>query len=140
MDQAELVNFVRARGFGVIASRGPDGSPQAALVGIAATDQGELVFDCSRGSRKYANIEHHRAVALVVGWDDEVTVQIEGAAEVLAGADLDRCKIVPAVPGWAAAGRVTRDRPHPRDTAVAALLGLPTRHVQQLRHRLVTVP
>lgn len=92
MDQAELVNFVRARGLGVIASCGPDGSPQAALVGVAATDQGELVFDCSRGSRKYANIERQRAVALVVGWDDEVTVQIEGAAEVLAGADLDRCK------------------------------------------------
>jgi len=37
MDRRELIDFVRARGLGVIASRGPDGSPQAALVGIAAT-------------------------------------------------------------------------------------------------------
>jgi len=51
-----------------------------------------LVFDCSRGSRKYANIEHDPAVALVVGWDDEVTVQVEGSAQILGGADLERCK------------------------------------------------
>lgn len=91
MDLAEVIDFVRARGLGVVASRGPFGSPQAALVGIAATDQGELVFDCSRSSRKYANIESDPTVALVVGWDDEVTIQIEGRAEVLSGVDLQRC-------------------------------------------------
>jgi len=91
VDKTELITFVRARGLGVIASRGPDGSPQAALIGIAATDQGELVFDCSRGSRKYANIKRDPSVALVVGWDDEVTVQIEGRGDVLSGVDLGRC-------------------------------------------------
>jgi hypothetical protein len=93
LDRPELIDFVRARGLGVIASRGPDGSPQAALVGIAATDEGELVLDCSRGSRKYANIESDPAVAVVVGWDDEVTVQVEGSAQILGGADLERCKV-----------------------------------------------
>ncbi|MEP6563173.1 MAG: pyridoxamine 5'-phosphate oxidase family protein [Nakamurella sp.] len=68
MNQAELIGFVRARGLGVIASRGPNGSPQATLVGIAATDQGELVVDCPRGSRKFANIERNPSIALVVGW------------------------------------------------------------------------
>jgi len=92
MDRRELIDFVRVRGLGVIASRGPDGSPQAALVGIAATDQAEIVFDCSRGSRKYANIARDPAVALVVGWEDEVTVQIEGSAQILSGTDLERCK------------------------------------------------
>ena len=92
MNQTELIDFVRARGLGVIASSGPDGSPQAALVGIAATDHGELVFDCSRDSRKYANIERDPSIALVVGWDDEVTVQIEGRGDVLSGVDLERCK------------------------------------------------
>ncbi len=92
MDRSELIEFVRARGLGVIASRGPDGCPQAALVGIAATDQGEIVFDCSRRSRKYSNIERDTAVALVVGWNDEVTVQVEGTAQILSGTDLERCK------------------------------------------------
>lgn len=35
MDRRELIGFVRARGLGVIASCGPNGSPQAALVGSA---------------------------------------------------------------------------------------------------------
>ncbi len=91
MDRAELVGFVRSRGLAVVATRGPDGAPQAALVGIAATDTGELVFDCSRESRKYVNIERHPEVAVVVGWDDEVTVQIEGLADVLTGDELKRC-------------------------------------------------
>lgn len=60
-------------------------------MGIAATDRGEIVFDCSQGSRKYANIARDPAIALVVGWDDEVTVQIEGRAQVLSGTDLQRC-------------------------------------------------
>lgn len=89
MDRRELIDFVRACGPGVIATRGPDGSPQAAL---AATDQGEIVFDCSRHSRKYANIVHNPAVALVAGWDNEVTVQVEGSAQILSATDLERCK------------------------------------------------
>jgi PPOX class probable F420-dependent enzyme len=91
MDRTEMIEFVRARGLAVVASRGPDGAPQAALVGIAATDVGELIFDTSRDSRKYANIERHPQVAVVVGWEDEVTVQIEGSADVLSGDDLTRC-------------------------------------------------
>lgn len=87
-----MVQFIRARGLAVVASRGPEGAPQAALVGIAATDQGELVFDCSRDSRKYANVARNPQVALVVGWDDEVTVQIEGSADVPTGEDLERCR------------------------------------------------
>jgi PPOX class probable F420-dependent enzyme len=85
------VAFVRRRGLGVIASRGPDGSPQAALIGIAATDQGEIVFDTTRSSRKYRNIAADPRVALVVGLDDEVTVQAEGVADLPRGEELRRC-------------------------------------------------
>lgn len=56
MDRAQFVEFVRRRGLAVIATRGPDGAPQAALVGITATDRGELVFDTARQSRKCANL------------------------------------------------------------------------------------
>jgi PPOX class probable F420-dependent enzyme len=87
MDKQELISFVRERGLAVVASRGPDGNPQAALVGIAATDRGELVFDTTTTSRKYANIERDPHVAVVIGWDDEVTVQLEGTADILRGSD-----------------------------------------------------
>ena len=92
MNKAELAAFVRSRGLGVVASRGPSGSPQAALVGLAATDRGELVFDCSRDSRKYVNIAQHPEVAIVIGWTEEVTVQVEGLADILSGENLERCR------------------------------------------------
>lgn len=93
MDRAELVDFTRRMGLAVVATLGPDCAPQAALVGIAATDAGELVFDTSRVSRKVANLQREARVAVVIGgWQDEVTVQCEGVADILDGSDLARCR------------------------------------------------
>lgn len=91
MDRAQFVEFVHRRGLAVVATRGPNGAPQAALVGIAATDRGELVFDTARSSRKVANLQAFPRVALVIGWDDEITLQCEGHAEVITGAERERC-------------------------------------------------
>jgi PPOX class probable F420-dependent enzyme len=92
VDRAELIPFIRERGLAVVSTSGPDGAPQAALVGVAATDDAEIVFDTPSDSRKFANIGRDPRVALVVGWEDEVTVQCEGVADVLEGAELDRCR------------------------------------------------
>jgi PPOX class probable F420-dependent enzyme len=92
MDLDELVDFVRQRGLGVVATCAPDGVPEAALVGIAATDQGELVFDTSTTSRKHRNLQASPRVAVVIGWDDEVTIQCEGMADIPAGEDRRRCR------------------------------------------------
>jgi pyridoxine/pyridoxamine 5'-phosphate oxidase len=90
VDQSQLIELLRERGLAVIASRGPGGEPQAALVGIAATDRAELLFDTSTSSRKYANLTADPRVAVVIGWEDEVTCQLEGLADVLQGAELRR--------------------------------------------------
>jgi hypothetical protein len=79
VDQQQFINFVHQRGLAVIATRGAVGSPQAALIGITATGRGELVFDTSRSSRKYRNLSAFAQVALVIGWDNEMTVQCEGS-------------------------------------------------------------
>ena len=91
MDQRQFINFVRQRGLAVLATRGADGAPQAALIGITATERGELVFDTSRSSRKYRNLSAFAQIALVIGWDNEMTVQCEGTADIPTGADRDRC-------------------------------------------------
>ena len=91
MTKEQLVEFVRQRGLAVVATRAPDGEPQAALVGVAATAAGEIVFDTLTSSRKYRNISSHPRVALVIGWDDEVTLQSEGVADLPLGEDLLRC-------------------------------------------------
>jgi PPOX class probable F420-dependent enzyme len=90
LKRGELVEFVRRRGLAVVATRGPDGPPQAALVGVAATNHGELVFDTVSRSRKCANLRAFPRAALVIGWENEVTLQCEGEADVLTGNERDR--------------------------------------------------
>ncbi len=90
MTRAQLVQFVCRRGLAVVATRVPDGSPQAALVGIAATDRGDLVFDTAAQSCNCRNLRAFPRVAVVVGWDDEVTLG-EGDADILGGTQRDRC-------------------------------------------------
>lgn len=91
MDRRQLVTFIRQRSLAVIATRGSDGAPQAALIGVAATDRAEIIFDTSIRSRKYRNIQACPRVAVVIGFDDEVTVQCEGTADILTGTERDRC-------------------------------------------------
>ena len=67
-----------------------DGKPQAAVVGFAVTDDLEFVFDTLKQSRKAQNLLTNRHVALVIGWDDEITVQVEGLADFPSGDDLHR--------------------------------------------------
>ncbi len=74
MDPSQLVTFIRQRGLAVIATRGA-----------------EIIFDTSMRSRKYRNIQDCPRVAVVIGWDDEVTVQCEGTADILTGSDRERC-------------------------------------------------
>jgi general stress protein 26 len=47
----------------------------------------EIIFDTVKTSRKYQNILHNPNVALAAGWDEEVTVQYEGIAEILGTGD-----------------------------------------------------
>jgi len=49
------------------------------------------VFDTAARSRKCANLRAFPRVAVVIGWDDEVTLQCEGDAEVVTGPERDRC-------------------------------------------------
>ncbi|WP_030943710.1 pyridoxamine 5'-phosphate oxidase family protein [Streptomyces sp. NRRL S-646] len=91
MDRNALVHFIRARRLAVLATTAADGRPQAAVVGIAATDTGDLVFDTTRSSRKFANLRRQPRVALVIGfdWGDEQTVQLEGVAAEITQDDPD---------------------------------------------------
>lgn len=81
--QETIYQFVSQHKLAVVSTINSSGKPEAALVGIAVSDQLEIIFDTVASSRKYANILKNAYVALVIGWDDETTVQYEGRAEVL---------------------------------------------------------
>jgi pyridoxine/pyridoxamine 5'-phosphate oxidase len=87
MTCGEFADFVRVAGMGVVATAGADGNPEAALVDLAATDAGEIIFDTAIVARKVANIAANPRVALVVGWNDGVSVQLEGRADILTGTE-----------------------------------------------------
>lgn len=88
MNRQDIVDFVRTCALGVVATQGPNGHPQAALVMIAVTERAEIIFDTGRDSRKYANLQRSPQIAIVVGWDDEVTLQLEGTARIVTGAEV----------------------------------------------------
>jgi pyridoxine/pyridoxamine 5'-phosphate oxidase len=94
MTRADLLTFLRRHRYCVQASASLSGAPQAAVVGFAVGDDLEIVFDTIGTTRKMTNLRPNARVALVVGWDDEQSVQIEGVADEPAGAELDRIKRV----------------------------------------------
>ncbi|HEY4187762.1 MAG TPA: pyridoxamine 5'-phosphate oxidase family protein [Polyangia bacterium] len=94
MTRAELIAFLRRHRLAVVASSSTAGGPQAAVVGVAVTDELELVFDTTGDTRKAQNLRRDGRAALVIGWEDEQTVQLEGLADEPQGdtlARLQRC-------------------------------------------------
>jgi len=51
---------MRSHKLAVISTLGADGSPQAALVGVAVTDTFQIIFDTVSTSRKHANLVRDR--------------------------------------------------------------------------------
>jgi hypothetical protein len=88
MESAELYPFLSRFRYGVVSSLSPSKGPQSALVGIAVTAKLEIVFETGISSRKYANMLSDPRCSLVVGWDGEQTVQLEGLASEPMGAEL----------------------------------------------------
>jgi general stress protein 26 len=80
----ELVyQFIKQQRYGVLSSINSGGTPESALVGIAVCNNLNIVFDTLNSSRKYRNILLKPQVSMVIGWDDETSVQFEGEAEIL---------------------------------------------------------
>ena len=94
MKRAELLTFIRRHRYAVQASTAADGAPQAAVIGIAVSDALEIVFDTLGTTRKAQNLAQDARIALVVGWDEEQTVQLEGLADEPSGAELARLKAI----------------------------------------------
>jgi hypothetical protein len=96
--RAELVRFLRRYKLAVQASVTTGGAPQAAVVGFAVSDACEIVFDTLTSTRKYRNLVADARIALVIGWDHEITAQIEGVVDFPTGDELARLREVYFVP------------------------------------------
>jgi general stress protein 26 len=78
--KSEVLAYMREARYAVIATIGADGRPQSALMGIATTNELEVVFDTLNTSRKHANLTRDNRIAITFSGPDEQTLQIEGVA------------------------------------------------------------
>jgi general stress protein 26 len=92
MNKEELFRYIAKHDLAVLASVSQSNSPQAALMGIAVSAELEIVFDTLKTSRKYQNLILNPRIAFVIGWENEITMQYEGQAEELRGAELPSYK------------------------------------------------
>jgi pyridoxine/pyridoxamine 5'-phosphate oxidase len=91
--RAEWLALLRSRRHAVQASVSPAGAPQAAIVGVAVSEELDVVFDTLATTRKCGNLRKEPRVAFVFGGDDvEWTVQLEGIADEPTGAELAAVK------------------------------------------------
>jgi hypothetical protein len=88
MTKVELCAFIAAHKLGVLGYLSPQGAPRSALVGIGITPELEIIFDTVSSSRKYGSLIANPAASFVIGWEGEVTVQLEGQAFQPTGANL----------------------------------------------------
>lgn len=92
MTRCELYEFLAKQSLGVVGSLSPEGNAQSALVGIAVTEELEIVFDTLNTTRKYRNLVANPNASVVIGWVNEITVQYEGEAFLPEGEELVRYK------------------------------------------------
>jgi len=90
MTRAELFPFLQKHRLGVQSTVSPSGEPQAAVVGIGVTSELEIIFDTLDTTRKCRNLRADPRIAFVIGWDAEITVQLEGIADEPTGSERDR--------------------------------------------------
>ncbi|NIG54066.1 pyridoxamine 5'-phosphate oxidase family protein [Chitinophaga sp. Cy-1792] len=83
MTTEALYHYLQSQHLAVVSSVSSAGMPQSAVVGIAVSPQLELIFDTVSSSRKYINLIANANIAVVIGWDNETTVQLEGIASLL---------------------------------------------------------
>ena len=92
MTLEEVFDIARRKRYLVVSTVGESGAPESALMGFAITPANEIVFDTMATSRKAVNLKRNSNAALVIGWDDNVSLQIEGPARRPAGDDLKNAK------------------------------------------------
>jgi general stress protein 26 len=79
--RTELYEFISRQRYGVVATSGADGAAQSALVGIAVSPELEIYFDTTGDTRKARNLRRDPRLSIVIGWDNEQSVQYEGIAD-----------------------------------------------------------
>lgn len=92
MNKEDVLKFIKAQNLAVVATVNPQGKPQASVVEFAELDDLTIIIDLLKTSRKYKNLQTNKNLAIVIGWDNDITVQIDGKAHELSGGELEHAQ------------------------------------------------
>lgn len=92
MNKENILEFIKQHDLAVVSTVGEGGKPQAAVVEFGELDDLTIIIDTLKTSRKYKNLQTNKNVAIVIGWDNNRTLQTDAVATELAGADLDKAR------------------------------------------------
>jgi uncharacterized pyridoxamine 5'-phosphate oxidase family protein len=86
----KILDFLKEHSLTVLSYTNSNHAPQSATVEYVVTDNLEILFNTFSDKRKYQNIVERPDVSFVVGWDwdENMTVQYEGAAQELKGLEV----------------------------------------------------
>lgn len=83
MDKKTIFEFIKNHSLAVISTVNSQNEPESAVLEFGETENLELIFDTKSTSRKYKNLKTNQNASFVIGWDENITIQYEGAAEEL---------------------------------------------------------
>jgi uncharacterized pyridoxamine 5'-phosphate oxidase family protein len=86
----KILDFLKTHSLTVLSYTNSNQMPQSAVVEYMVTDNLEILFNTFSDKRKYKNITEKPNVSFVVGWtwEENITIQYEGVAHELTGAQL----------------------------------------------------
>jgi hypothetical protein len=108
MNVQEAHGFTNKERLAVLSTITDTGQQQSALLGMAVTQQLEIIFDTVNSSRKHPNLKKNPRVAWVLGCATEVTVQYEGVAEGVSGRRVGQVQkdLFRRISGWNRTGEL----------------------------------
>ena len=74
--------FIQTQMFAVVSSIW-HGAPQSATVAFTELGDFSIIFGTQNLTRKYRNLKSNALASVVIGWDEAITIQIEGEATLL---------------------------------------------------------
>ena len=92
MGIVEVLNFIKKNKLAVVSTVSSDGSPQSAVVEFGELEDLTIIIDTLKTSRKYTNLSFNKNASIVIGWDDDITVQVDTVAVELSGKELEKAK------------------------------------------------
>jgi general stress protein 26 len=86
----KVLDFIKSQRLAVLTTINSSNKPESAAMGVGETDNLELIFGTYLSSRKYKNLQSNPNVSVVIGWDNNITVQYEGIATEIEGEEKEK--------------------------------------------------